>query len=494
MTRASIKFLYRGDVVELADVGPNEILLDYLRLRRGARGTKEGCAEGDCGACTVALGTLQDGVVRYEPVNSCIQLLGMIDGKELIAVEDLSDDAGRLHPVQDAMLRYHGSQCGFCTPGIVMSLFTLYHSGEEPDRRTVNDWLAGNLCRCTGYRPIVDAAREVCAGTPSDRFSARRAATAKQLAALDDGEDVSIGDDTAFFAAPASIDALAALYARHPDATLVSGATDVGLWITKQLRVLPKIIHLGRVAGLSDIRATDNGYHIGAGATYAQAEQVLADIDPDLAELLRRLGAKQVRAAGTLGGNIANGSPIGDTPPALIALGAELHLRRAKITRSLPLEDFFIDYGRQDRGPGEFVAAIEVPRLRDTEVFRCYKIAKRFDQDISALLGAFKFKLEGAHIADARIAYGGMAATPKRAHAAEAALKGKKLSNESECATACEALADDFQPIDDMRASAAYRQQTARALLEKALHEANGEAKTATRVFGPQAGELGDAA
>jgi xanthine dehydrogenase small subunit len=220
----------------------------------------------------------------------------------------------------------------------------------------------------------------------------------------------------------------------------------------------------------------------------------MADIDPDLAELLRRLGAKQVRAVGTLGGNIANGSPIGDTPPALIALGAELHLRRGKIARSLPLEDFFIDYGRQDRGPGEFVAAIEVPRLRDNEVFRCYKIAKRFDQDISALLGAFKFKLEGGQIADARIAYGGMAATPQRAGATEAALKGKKLSHESDWAAAGEALADDFQPIDDMRASAGYRLQTARALLEKALHEANGEARTATRVFGPQAGELGDAA
>jgi xanthine dehydrogenase small subunit len=494
MARASIKFLYRGAVVELADVDPNETLLDYLRLRRGARGTKEGCSEGDCGACTVALGTLHDGAVSYEPVNSCIQLLGMIDGKELIAVEDLSDEDGRLHPVQDALLRFHGSQCGYCTPGIVMSLFTLYHSGEVADRPAVNDWLAGNLCRCTGYRPIVDAARDVCAGTPSDRFSARRAATAKHLAALNDGEDVSIGDDTAFFAAPASIDALADLYARHPDATLVSGATDVGLWITKQLRVLPKIIHLGRVAGFSDIRETDTGYHIGAGATYTQAERVMAELDPDLTELLRRIGAKQVRAAGTLGGNIANGSPIGDTPPALIALGAELHLRRGKITRSMPLEDFFIDYGRQDISPGEFVAGIDVPRLGKNEIFRCYKIAKRFDQDISALLGAFKFKLEGGRIAEACIAYGGMAATPKRAGAAEIALTGRKLSDERDWVAACEALADDFQPIDDMRASAGYRLRTARALLEKALHEASGAAKTATRVFGPQDGELGDAA
>jgi xanthine dehydrogenase small subunit len=493
MARATVRYLHRGEVVELADVGPNETLLDYLRLRRRACGTKEGCAEGDCGACTVAIGTLRDGAVAYEPINSCIQLLGMIDGKELIVVEDLSDEDGQLHPVQDALLRYHGSQCGFCTPGIVMSLFTLYHSGETADRQAVNDYLAGNLCRCTGYRPIVDAAREACAGPPRDRFFRRRAATAGQLTALNDGEDLSIGDDTAFFAAPASIDALATLYARHPDATLVSGATDVGLWITKQLRVLPKIIHLGRVAGHSDIRETDSGYRIGAGATYAQAEQVMADIDSDLSELLRRLGAKQVRAAGTVGGNIANGSPIGDTPPALIALGAELHLRRGGTTRSLPLEDFFIGYGRQDRGPGEFVANIDVPRLGDDEIFRCYKISKRFDQDISALLGAFKFRLDGGRIAEARIAFGGMAATPKRAAAAEAAIRGAKVSNERDWAPACEALADDFQPIDDMRASAAYRLQTAQALLQKALHEANGEASAATRVIDPRAEKPGDA-
>ena len=494
MARSSIRFLYRGEAVELSDVGPNETLLDYLRLHRMACGTKEGCAEGDCGACTVALGTVRDGALAYEPVNSCIQLLGMIDGKELIAVEDLTDATGKMHPVQDAMLRYHGSQCGFCTPGIVMSLFALYHSGEVANRQTVNDYLAGNLCRCTGYRPIVDAAREVCAGKPEDRFSARRATTIDRLAALNDDEDLFIGDISAFFAAPAGIDALADLYARNPDATLVAGATDVGLWIAKQLRVLPKVIFLGRVAGLADIRETENGYHIGAGATYAQAERVAAAIDPDLSELFRRIGAKQVRAAGTIGGNIANGSPIGDTPPALIALGADLQLRQDRATRSLPLEDFFIDYGKQDRSPGEFVSGIDVPRLEEGEVFRCYKISKRFDQDISALLGAFKFRLEAGRIADARIAFGGMATTPKRATAAEAALKDLKLGDQRGSVSAGDARAMDFQPIDDMRASAGYRLQTAQALLQKALHEASGEASVATRLIGLRPGEIGDAA
>ena len=495
MTRSSVRFLHRGEVVALADVGANETLLDYLRLRRHACGTKEGCAEGDCGACTVALGTLQDGRLEYAPVNACICLLGMIDGKELVVVEDLAGPGGALHPVQDALLRHHGSQCGFCTPGIVMSLFTLYHDSGRCDRQAVNDTLAGNLCRCTGYRPIVDSALEACAGTPRDAFAELRAATVECLAALDDGEDLFVGDEsTGFLAAPATVDALASLYARHPDATLVAGATDVGLWITKQMRALPKIILLGRVAGLAEIRETEQGFHFGAGATHAQAEAAMATIDPDLAEMFRRFGGKQVRAVGTLGGNIANGSPIGDSMPALIALDTTLHLRRLAATRSMPLEDFFIDYGKQDRAAGEFVTGIDVPRLGSGEVFRCYKISKRFDQDISALLGAFRFTLEGRRVTHARVAFGGMAATPKRAAATEAALKGFRLNDPHDWDAACEVLASDFRPIDDMRASARYRLETAQALLRKALHEAGGEVSAATRLVGLRPGEAERAA
>ena len=294
--------------------------------------------------------------------------------------------------------------------------------------------------------------------------------------------------------APATVDALARLYARHPDATLVAGATDVGLWITKQMRALPKIVHLGRVAGLADIRETERGFHIGAAVTCARAERAMAAIDPDLVELFRRFGGKQVRAMGTLGGNIANGSPIGDSMPALIALGTRLHLRRGEATRSMPLEDFFIDYGKQDLAQGEFVTGIDVPRLKAGEVFRCYKISKRFDQDISAVLGAFRFTLEGRRVADARVAFGGMAATPKRAAATEAALKGLRLEDGRGWDAACEALATDFRPIDDMRASARYRLETAQALLRKALHEAGGEASAATRLVGLRPGEAQRAA
>ena len=387
MTRGVVRFLRRGRVVELRDLSPTETLLDHLRLRERALGTKEGCAEGDCGACTVAVGRLRAGRVAYEPVNSCIQLVGMLDGTEIVTVDDLAGANEGLHPVQQALVDAHASQCGFCTPGFVMSLFALYHAGTGTDRATVDDWLAGNLCRCTGYRPIADAALASCAGDAADAHARDAEATAAHLAALADEDDIFCGDEDSFFAAPATQDGLAALAARYPDATIVGGATDVGLWITKQLREMTRILHTGRVASLHAVREHEDHLEIGAAATYAEAEPALAAIDPDIGEMLRRLGSKQVRAAGTVGGNIANGSPIGDSPPVLIALGASIELRHRDARRTLPLEDFFLDYGRQDRAPGEILTRILVPRLGTNEQFRCFKISKRFDQDISALLG-----------------------------------------------------------------------------------------------------------
>jgi xanthine dehydrogenase small subunit len=488
--RRTIRFLRRGQVIELHDIEPTEMLLDHLRLREGACGTKEGCAEGDCGACTVALGRLLGGRLVYEPVNSCILMTGMADGSDVVAVDDLAPEGGPLHPVQQAMVDYHGSQCGFCTPGFIMSLFTLYHTGATPDRRTVTDWLAGNLCRCTGYRPIVDAALAACTGRPDDSHARNAAATAAALARLEDGDDLFVGGHDRFFAAPASVDSLADLYSTHPDATLVAGATDVGLWVTKQLRDLAKIIHLGRVAGFDAIHEAPDALVIGAGATYAQAEAHLAAIDPDLAELLRRLGAKQVRASGTIGGNIANASPIGDTPPVLIALDATIDLNRGGETRTLALDSFFIAYGKQDRRPSEFVQSVRVPKLAADQHFRCYKISKRFDQDITAVLGAFRLTVEDGTITAARIAYGGMAATPARGRATEAALAGARLGEETSWAEAIAALERDFTPISDLRASAGYRLDTARALLVKALRELSGAATGSTRVTGIREGRL----
>lgn len=483
MTRDCIRFLRRGEIVSLSDVPPTRTLLDYLRLEERSRGTKEGCNEGDCGACTVALGSLRDGRVVYESVNACILLLGQVDGKELVTVDDLATK-DELHPVQQAMVDHHGSQCGFCTPGFVMSLFTLYHGEAAADRQKTVDHLAGNLCRCTGYRPIVDAALASCQGRADDAWATAMPATMQKLAGLADGEDIHIGNDEQFYAAPASADSLAALAAAHPDATLVAGATDVGLWITKQMRPLRKIIQLSRVAELQRIDDRPDHLSLGAAVTYGGAGEAVAAIDPDLGELLRRIGSKQVRASGTIGGNIANGSPIGDTPPALIALGAQIELRYGTARRTLPLEDFFIDYGKQDRKPGELVWRVEIPRLKADEVFRCYKISKRFDQDISAVMGAFKLWLEGARIVEARVAFGGMAAIPKRGKLAEAALTGARLDAGDSWAPAIAALAKDFQPIGDMRATADYRLTAAQALLRKALREIAGTATTNSRIVG----------
>jgi xanthine dehydrogenase small subunit len=448
-------------------------VLDYLRLDERSRGTKEGCNEGDCGACTVALGSLRGGRIVYEPVNACILLVGQLDGKELVTVDDLSTD-GHLHPVQQALVDTHGSQCGFCTPGFVMSLFTLYQQGGAPAREEIATHVAGNLCRCTGYRPIIDAALVSCKGPAMDRWAREAGAAAATLKTLDDGADVFIGTKDRFIARPARAETLAQLAAENPDATIVSGATDVGLWITKQLRVLPKIILTGGVKPLHETKTAKGHIAIGAAASYAEAMPALSSIDPDVAEVMRRLGSTQVRASGTVGGNIANGSPIGDMPPMLIALGATLTLRHGAAERALPLEDFFIAYGKQDRKPGELVWRIDVPKLKANEAFRAYKISKRFDQDISAVMSAFKFALDGRRITSVRIAFGGMAATPKRGASCEAALAGASLDQPSTWDAAISALARDFQPISDMRASASYRMEVAQGLLRKALMEVAG--------------------
>ena len=480
--RKEVRFLRRGHEVRLDNLNPMLTLLDYLRLYERALGTKEGCAEGDCGACTVVLRKVVDGRLVYQPVNACILLAGQADGSDVIAVDDLAAD--ELHPVQQAMVAQDGSQCGFCTPGFVMALFALYHAPRQGEltRTKVNDWIAGNLCRCTGYRPIVDAALGACAHAPQDRFSVEEPEVLRRLAALNDGEDVLVGGEDCFFAAPASIASLADLYARHPDAVLVAGATDVGLWITKQLRDLGKIIWLGRVRDLDAVEDERDAVTFGATVTHQAAMTQLAAIDPDLGSLLRRFAGLQVRTVGTIGGNIANGSPIGDAPPALIALGSTLTLQRAAQNRTLALEDFFIAHGKQDRQPGEFVRCVRVPRLGPHDRFRCYKISKRFDSDISAVMGAFKFSLDGGRVVSARIAFGGMAATPRRAGHAEAALQGVSLSDQASWSPALTAIATDFSPIDDQRASADYRRDTARALLRKALIEVAGAPTTRTRV------------
>jgi xanthine dehydrogenase small subunit len=467
-----LQFLRRGKIVSVEHFAPDTMLLDYLRLQERSVGTKEGCNEGDCGACTVVLGEAREGKMHYKAVNACILFLGQIHGQELITVEDLAE-GGKLHPVQQAMLDLHASQCGFCTPGFVMSLFALGHSKDKVTREDVTTAIAGNLCRCTGYRPIIDAGLKACNGL-KDKFDVDEAVavTALQAIPLD---DLFIGNGENFFAAPASTESLVKLAAKYPHAQIVSGATDIGLWVTKQLRSQKQLIYTGRAADFAKITETSIAIGIGAGTTYSDALEALTKLAPDMGQVMQRLGSVQVRNSGTIGGNIANGSPIGDMPPMLIALGATLELRHGDGARQMPLEHFFIDYGKQDRTPGELVSRVDVPKLKSDQQFKAYKITKRFDQDISAVMGAFLFTLRDDRITDVRVAFGGMAATPKRAIKTEAALKGKTL------AEAMSVQLSDYAPIGDMRASAEYRRETAQALLTKALLELQGE--THTRVL-----------
>ena len=448
-----IAFLLNGTPVRVSGGDPTRTLLQWLREERGLTGTKEGCNEGDCGACTVMV-TDVDGT---RALNACILFLPQLHGRAVRTVEGLTGPNGEIHPVQAAMVDHHGSQCGFCTPGFVMSMAAAQVTGATDH----DDYLAGNLCRCTGYAPIVRAA-EAVAGTEAPGWMA--------------GALPKVGP--APFA-PTSSDDLAAWYAAHPDATLIAGATDVGLWVTKQLRDLPEVAFLHACADLQRIERDGDRLRIGAGVTIAALRKAVAGTHPAFAELLRRFASEQVRQAATVGGNIANGSPIGDTPPALIAMGALLHLRKGETRREIPLEDFFLDYGKQDRAKGEFVEAVTIPA--SAPGLACYKLSKRFDQDISAVCGCFAIGVEGGKIANARIAFGGMAGIPKRAAAVEAALVGRDWTLATVTA-ALPAFASDFAPMTDMRASSAYRLEAAQNMLIRYFHERAGQAVSVLEV------------
>ncbi len=468
-----VRFLWRGEIVVLDQFSPTTTILEFLREHEFAVGTKEGCNEGDCGACTVAIGRPENGRMQYRAINACIQFLGTLHGAHLITVEDLQDKDGNLHAVQTAMVDKHAAQCGFCTPGFVMSLFALSHRGDrEPlSRQKINDAIAGNLCRCTGYRPIIDAAFEACDKPELDDFSKNETKIIRALESIDTDHPLFVGSGDDFFASPNTEDELADILVKYPNALLVAGGTDVGLWVTKQLQEFQQVIYLGAVASLRECTEKRDGREIGAACTFTEVYDELTRVDPDLGELLRRIGSEQIRNSGTVGGNIANGSPIGDSPPALIALGASIELRMGDRTRWIPLEKFFIEYGKQDRGSGEYVRAIHIPDLAKDEHFRCFKIAKRFDQDISSVLGAMVIKLDNDTITDAHIAYGGMAGTPMRASKTEAALIGTKLSDRQTWQKAVDKLGVDFKPMTDQRASDTYRMQAARGILTKALLE-----------------------
>jgi xanthine dehydrogenase small subunit len=478
--RAELRFILNGEDVALADVAPDETLLDYLRLRRSLKGSKEGCAEGDCGACTVLVGRLSAGRLVYESVNACIRFMGSLDGCHVVTIEHLRGEAGRLHPVQQAMVDFHGSQCGFCTPGFVMSLYALWMRSPDPSVAAIEKSLQGNLCRCTGYEAIVRAAQAISSygGTAKDPLVHERRDVTARLEALRDGARVEIGAGKQRLVVPVSVDDLAAVLETEPAATVVAGSTDVGLWVTKHMRDIGPAVFIGGLDGLHGVSedVSENGgvITIGAGVTYTEVFSTLAERVPALGVLINRIGGEQVRNMGTIGGNIANGSPIGDTPPPLIALGATLTLRRGGKRRTIPLEKFFIAYGKQDRQPSEFVEAVHVPVPEKGTHFAVHKVTKRRDEDITATLGAFHLSLaKDGTVASIRIAYGGMAATPKRATAVEAALTGKPWTEDT-IEDALVAYDTDFAPLSDMRASADYRALAAKNLLRRFFAETTG--------------------
>ncbi|MGB3501749.1 MAG: xanthine dehydrogenase small subunit [Mesorhizobium sp.] len=489
--RRTIRFLINDDTVELADVRPDQTVLDWLRLERRLVGTKEGCAEGDCGACTVLVGRLSGGTLIYESVNACIRFLATLDGCHLVTIEHLRGHNGRLHPVQQAMVDFHGSQCGFCTPGFVMSLYALWMREPWPDDRAIETALQGNLCRCTGYDAIVKAAKQISTyGVAADcELAAERGRATDALLELRDGRRVEIGEGKQRLILPGSVADLAAVLEEEPGARIVAGSTDVGLWVTKFMRDISPavfIAHLDRLKGISE----KNGVlTIGAGVTYTEAREAIAARIPSLGRLIDRIGGEQVRNMGTIGGNIANGSPIGDTPPPLIALGATLTLRKGETSRTIPLEEFFIAYGKQDRQLGEFVEAVHVPLPPAGAHVAFHKVTKRRDEDITATLGAFVIETDSAgKVTTARIAYGGMAATPKRASAVEAALLGKAWSMET-VEAAMDRFDADFTPLSDMRASAEYRMMVAKNLLKRFYLETTGTDRPITVVRERAAGE-----
>ena len=481
--KSAIRFVLDGEVIELGSVEPTRTVLQYLREDLGKIGTKEGCAEGDCGACTIALAEIDSSGKRLQvrAINSCIQFLPTLDGKELITVESLRGADGTLHPVQQAMVDWHGSQCGFCTPGFIMSLFALYKNNATPSRREIDDALAGNLCRCTGYRPIIEAANRMysnyaelqkaggwllephaaSAGAGNDETS--RLAV---LNSLKGDRSLAVDMHGRKFFAPLSSDEMAELLHEYPEATVLAGGTDVGLWVTKQHKELAVVVYTGNVSELRLQRVSDSHLEIGAAVSLSDAMQLIIEYYPTLEELFLRFASPPIRNAATLGGNIANGSPIGDTMPALLVLDTSLVLRKGNARRTVPLADFYVDYMQNALEPGEFVEKVLIPLPVSGAQVESYKISKRFDQDISAVCGAYRLVLDGDNVADIKIAYGGMAAIPKRAEHCERALRGNPWT-EALVGEAINALDKDFTPLTDMRSTAAYRQRICGNLLQR---------------------------
>jgi xanthine dehydrogenase small subunit len=472
MEAKTIRLVRRGELVSLTNVAPDRTLLEVLREDLGCTGTKEGCGEGDCGACTVVLAEPHEGSLRYRAINSCIRLAHSVDGMALWTVEDLAADDGSLHPAQEAMVQSHGSQCGFCTPGFVMSLFGMYQNhvgqGRPVTRELAQEELSGNLCRCTGYRPILDAAQQMGA---LPRVAVDEQAIVEKLAQL--AAKRALVPATGPYLDPRTVPELLQLRAANPQAQIVAGCTDVGLWVTKLHKQYAQVLDVTRVEELQRVEVYEHHIAIGAAVTLTDAFAALVAQRPQLKTFANRFAGLPVRNSGTLGGNVANGSPIGDSMPLLIALGAHVVLLSVRGHRDLPLERFYTGYRQNVLAPDEVVGWIKVPRPRDGELLRAYKISKRYDDDISAVCLVIAARLRDGRVEHIGIGAGGVAATPVRAAQTEALLRDAPWRLETvQKATA--SLRAEFQPISDMRASSAYRSEVLGNLMQRFWLESQG--------------------
>ena len=465
-----VKFLLNQSVTTIDQIDPNTTVLDYLREHLYRTGTKEGCASGDCGACTVVIAQVENNDLVYRSANACITAVGSLHGKQLLTVEDLKQN-NQLHPVQKAMVDCHGSQCGFCTPGFIMSMFALRKNNTSADKHKINESLGGNLCRCTGYRPIIDAAEKLFDQSQNDQFDGTEKAVVEQLNKINSElPQGSLCDLNKQFFSPSSSDQLADLLLEYPQAKLLAGGTDLCLEFTQFLRDAEVLIYTGRATDLTKITLSEQTIELGAAVTYSQAAEYLIEFYPDLKELIERLGSLQVRNQGTIAGNIGNASPIGDMPPVLIAMGAELVLRKGNTTRVVAVEDYFVKYKVTVLQTSEFIEKIIIPRPQQNTQFKAYKISKRLEDDISATCGAFNIQIKNGHVVDIAIAFGGMAEIPKRAIHCEQALINQVWSEQT-LELAIDEMAKDFTPISDFRASAEYRLLVSQNMLRRLFLE-----------------------
>ena len=464
MTSNCISFVHEDQIVEVKNPDPNETLLNYIRTKLKKTGTKEGCAEGGCGACTIVIGDLKNNEMNYRAINSCITLLPTLQGKQLILVEDLISKDGKLHPVQEAMVKCHGSQCGFCTPGFVMALFSMFKKYSNFKDDVIKDSIAGNLCRCTGYKPIIKAAKKLKSQSKIDHFSKNIKNTIKLIKRINNKSIEIYKNDKRYFA-PRYVKELKKIIKKNINANLMSGGTDLSLNVTKERKDINSIIYMSSISELNYIKNNNNYIEIGASTPLIDLEYYIKKYYPDFTKILKRYGSPQIRNVGTVAGNIATASPIGDCLPLLLSLNAQVVLQDLKKTKVLFLDSFFINYRKTKLKKGEFIHSVRIP-LYKKNTFKAYKVSKRFDDDISSVCAAFNLEIIKNKIENVRVAYGGMAAIPKRAIFCEKILL-KSMVNEETFNKAKVALEKDFNPISDMRASGLYRMEVAKNLLEK---------------------------